>query len=272
MGISNFIDNNSIIARNLAQKYNIPGYGVNDGVDAIRHSLTSANVTRSTHSSMLAATLGNMWEAPGVWSGDPEELKSNCMDLFNNNYGRMIGEQALAGNWTEDQVNQAIVDGYFSGNLITSLDQVTKAEHNWYDGLTGEGMTCEFELDSEVKAITPEDSNNFRINNLNNQIATDLEVDNALSQDLDIDFSLGGGGASTSNLDLSGDSLIAAPKFDYTFKPSDFNSSNTTFSLATDFSSGSSSSNIGLDLDYSFKPSEFSLAASSENTWGFNDK
>ena len=150
-----------------------------------------------------------------------------------------------------------------SSNNLQIKDQ-TQGECNGTVGFKQEGG-------SVVKTCTPFNDIDLLPDTSNTLTISDLDPNNIANQDLSLDYSLTGSSNSTTSLNLSlGD--LDTPTFDYTFKPSELTNSGTTFSLTTDFSTGSSSSNIGLDLDYSFKPSEFSLAASSENTWGFNDK
>ena len=95
-------------------------------------------------------------------------------------------------------------------------------------------------------------------------------ITNNLAGNLNLDYSLAGNNNNTLDLNLSS-GASDSQNFDYTFKPSDFGSSNT-LSLTTDFKTDSAS-NLNLDLDYTFKPSEFSLAAASETSQsGFNNK
>ena len=87
--------------------------GRNDERDAFRHAFWSA-LDAYEHGADLAREYGNAHE-----DSDPyQSVDERNMDLHNNEVGYEIGEFARENGWSEEQIEQAILDAIEDGRLV----------------------------------------------------------------------------------------------------------------------------------------------------------
>lgn len=92
------------------------GQGHNDALDAFRHAYTSGRVTQlSMDQQWVARSYGDDNEIGPKHPNDPREHR---MDLWNNEVGRRLGDEASG----KDELAKRCYEAVRNGTLITSLD------------------------------------------------------------------------------------------------------------------------------------------------------
>jgi hypothetical protein len=107
---------------NYAERFGIPGSGVNDARDAFRHTYSSAVLARDWGRDVAEAA-GIAWEVLGIVLRDSTELGSR-MDAYNNYAGRTIHDtlvHQLGRSPTNDEIAGAVKQAYNEKRLVTYL-------------------------------------------------------------------------------------------------------------------------------------------------------
>ena len=112
----------------LATSHKLGSEGWNSPRDAVRHTYTSAVLTKDTNS-VISRMAGNANEIMhiGAILTDATERKDSVMDIYNNSIGRQIGQEAKKQGWDNDRIGQEVLKALDQGQLVTNRDNTEQS-------------------------------------------------------------------------------------------------------------------------------------------------